>query len=76
MVGLVPRDCTQLISIAVPSGESLPAVDGAYGDHVETLAKVYAHRGHSSDRAAADDSGPGSTVGTDHPAPRSRRDTA
>jgi len=24
MVGLVPRDCTQLISIAVPSGESLP----------------------------------------------------
>lgn len=63
MVGLVPRDCPQLISIAVPSGESLPAVVARIGDHVETLAEVYAHRGHSSDRAAADDSGPGSTGG-------------
>ncbi len=39
------------------AGESLPAVAARIGDHVETLAKVYAHRGHSSDRAAADDLG-------------------
>jgi integrase len=39
------------------AGESLPAVAARIGDHVETLAKVYAHRGQSSDRAAADDLG-------------------
>ncbi len=39
------------------AGESLPAVAARIGDHVETLAKVYDHRGHSSDRAAADDLG-------------------
>jgi len=39
------------------AGESLPAVAARIGDHVETLAKVYAHRGHRSDRAAADDLG-------------------
>jgi len=36
------------------AGESLPAVATHLGDHDETLAKVYSHRGHSSDRAAAD----------------------
>ncbi len=39
------------------AGESLPAVAARIGDHVETLAKVYAHRGHRSDRAAADELG-------------------
>jgi integrase len=39
------------------AGELLPAVAARIGDHVETLAKVYAHRGHSGDRAAADDLG-------------------
>jgi integrase len=39
------------------AGESLPAVAARIGDHVETLAKVYAHRGHRGDRAAADELG-------------------
>lgn len=37
--------------------ESLTAVAARIGDHVETLANVYAHRGYRSDRAAADDLG-------------------
>jgi len=39
------------------AGESLPAVSARIGDHVETLAKAYVHRGHRGDRAAADDLG-------------------
>jgi integrase len=44
-------------TIQLDAGESLPAVAARIGDHVETFAKVYAHRGQSSDRAAADDLG-------------------
>jgi integrase len=41
-------------STQLDSGESLPAVAARIGDHVETLARVYAHRGHRGDHAAAD----------------------
>jgi integrase len=42
-------------STQLDAGEPLPAVAARIGDNVETLAKVYAHKGRRSDRAAADD---------------------
>jgi len=44
-------------STQLDAGESLPAVAARIGDHVETLARVYAHRGHRSDHDAADSLG-------------------
>jgi integrase len=41
-------------STQLDAGEPLPAVAARIGDHVETLAKVYAHKGHRGDAAAAD----------------------
>jgi integrase len=44
-------------STQLDAGESLPAVAARIGDHVETLARVYAHRGHRGDHDAADSLG-------------------
>jgi integrase len=45
-------------STQLDAGEPLPAVAARIGDHVETLAKVYAHKGHRrSDDAAAESIG-------------------
>ena len=44
-------------STQLDAGESLPAVAARIGDHVETLARVYAHRGHRGDQDAADSLG-------------------
>ena len=44
-------------STQLDAGESLPAVAARIGDHVETLARVYAHRGHRGDHEAADNLG-------------------
>jgi integrase len=44
-------------STQLDAGESLPAVAARIGDHVETLARVYAHRGHRGDHDAADNLG-------------------
>ncbi len=41
-------------STQLDAGEPLPAVAARIGDHVETLAKVYAHKGHRGDKEAAD----------------------
>ncbi|MCB0991030.1 MAG: site-specific integrase [Acidimicrobiales bacterium] len=41
-------------STQLDAGEPLPAVAARIGDHVETLAKVYAHKGHRGDQQAAD----------------------
>jgi integrase len=41
-------------STQLDAGEPLPAVAARIGDHVETLAKVYAHKGHRGDADAAD----------------------
>lgn len=41
-------------STQLDAGEPLPAVAARLGDHVETLAKVYAHKGHRDDQEAAD----------------------
>lgn len=41
-------------STQLDAGEPLPAVAARIGDHVETLAKVYAHKGHRSDIEAAE----------------------
>jgi integrase len=41
-------------STQLDAGEPLPAVAARIGDHVETLAKVYAHKGHRGDAAAAE----------------------
>src|SRR5690606_23387484 len=41
-------------STQLDAGEPLPAVAARIGDHVDTLAKVYAHKGHRSDAAAAE----------------------
>ena len=41
-------------STQLDAGEPLPAVAARIGDHVETLAKVYAHKGHRGDAEAAD----------------------
>ena len=41
-------------STQLDAGEPLPAVAARIGDHVETLAKVYAHKGHRGDQEAAD----------------------
>jgi integrase len=40
-------------STQLDAGEPLPAVAARIGDHVETLAKVYAHKGHRGDDDAA-----------------------
>jgi integrase len=40
-------------STQLDAGEPLPAVAARIGDHVETLAKVYAHKGHRGDAEAA-----------------------
>ena len=40
-------------STQLDAGEPLPAVAARIGDHVETLAKVYAHKGHRGDQEAA-----------------------
>lgn len=40
-------------STHLDAGEPLPAVAARIGDHVETLAKVYAHKGHRGDAEAA-----------------------
>ncbi len=37
-------------STQLDAGEPLPAVAARIGDHVETLAKVYAHKGHRGDQ--------------------------
>ena len=44
-------------STQLDAGEPLPAVAARIGDHVETLAKVYAHKGHRGDAAAAENIG-------------------
>lgn len=41
-------------STQLDAGEPLPAVAARIGDHVETLAKVYAHKGHRGDAEAAE----------------------
>lgn len=41
-------------STQLDAGEPLPAVAARIGDHVETLAKVYAHKGHRGDHQAAE----------------------
>jgi integrase len=41
-------------STQLDAGEPLPAVAARIGDHVETLAKVYAHKGHRGDHEAAE----------------------
>lgn len=41
-------------STQLDAGEPLPAVAARIGDHVETLAKVYAHKGHRGDSEAAE----------------------
>ncbi len=41
-------------STQLDAGEPLPAVAARIGDHVETLAKVYAHKGHRGDAQAAE----------------------
>jgi len=41
-------------SSQLDAGEPLPAVAARIGDHVETLAKVYAHKGHRGDSVAAE----------------------
>jgi integrase len=41
-------------STQLDAGEPLPAVAARIGDHVETLAKVYAHKGDRGDQEAAD----------------------
>jgi len=41
-------------STQLDAGEPLPAVAARIGDHVETLAKVYAHKGHRGDTEAAE----------------------
>lgn len=40
-------------STQLDAGEPLPAVAARIGDHVDTLAKVYAHRSHRNDHDAA-----------------------
>ena len=40
-------------STQLDAGEPLPAVAARIGDHVDTLAKVYAHKGHRGDEGAA-----------------------
>ncbi|MGI8937545.1 MAG: tyrosine-type recombinase/integrase [Iamia sp.] len=40
-------------STQLDAGEPLPVVAARIGDHVETLAKVYAHKGHRGDAEAA-----------------------
>ncbi|MEM7275549.1 MAG: tyrosine-type recombinase/integrase [Actinomycetota bacterium] len=42
-------------STQLDAGEPLPAVAARIGDNVETLAKVYAHKGRSGDSAAAEE---------------------
>lgn len=44
-------------STQLDAGEPLPAVAARIGDHVETLAKVYAHKGHRGDAKAAEQIG-------------------
>lgn len=44
-------------STQLDAGEPLPAVAARIGDHVETLAKVYAHKGHRGDAQAAENIG-------------------
>ena len=44
-------------STQLDAGEPLPAVAARIGDHVETLAKVYAHKGHRGDAEAAENIG-------------------
>ena len=41
-------------STQLDAGEPLPAVAARIGDHVETLAKVYAHKGRRGDHEAAE----------------------
>lgn len=41
-------------STQLDAGEPLPAVAARIGDNVETLAKVYAHKGHRGDSTAAE----------------------
>ena len=41
-------------STQLDAGEPLPAVAARIGDHVETLAKVYAHKGQRGDHEAAE----------------------
>ena len=41
-------------STQLDAGEPLSAVAARIGDHVETLAKVYAHKGHRGDAEAAE----------------------
>ena len=41
-------------STQLDAGEPLPAVAARIGDHVETLEKVYAHKGHRGDHQAAE----------------------
>jgi len=41
-------------STQLDAGEPLTSVAARIGDHVDTLAKVYAHRGHRSDHVAAE----------------------
>ncbi|MCP3853597.1 MAG: hypothetical protein GY698_02545 [Actinomycetia bacterium] len=41
-------------STQLDAGEPLPAVAARIGDLVETLAKVYAHKGHRGDYEAAE----------------------
>ncbi|MFN7150017.1 MAG: tyrosine-type recombinase/integrase [Microthrixaceae bacterium] len=41
-------------STQLDAGEPLPAVAARIGDHVETLAKVYAHKGSRGDAGAAE----------------------
>ena len=44
-------------STQLDAGEPLPAVAARIGDHVETLAKVSAHKGHRGDAEAAEEIG-------------------
>jgi integrase len=44
-------------STQLDAGEPLPAVAARIGDNVETLAKVYAHKGRRGDRSAAESVG-------------------
>ena len=46
--------CHGFASTQLDAGEPLPAVAARIGDHVETLAKVYAHKGHRGNAAAVD----------------------
>lgn len=60
-------------STQLDAGEPLPAVAARIGDHVETLAKVYAHKGHRGDAEAAEAIGATLSAGSSGAARNTRR---